>query len=59
MVDELADPLPRRHHAFFAVGAAAQAKATAKWALRSALWHAAPRRAERLFTVHYAVLLSG
>jgi SAM-dependent methyltransferase len=59
IVEQLADPLPRRHHAFFATGAAAQVSATAKWALRSALWHAAPRRAERLFTVHYAALLSG
>jgi SAM-dependent methyltransferase len=58
VVEQVGDPLPRRHHAFFASGAAAQAKATAKWAIRSALWRTAPRRAERLFTVHYAALLA-
>jgi SAM-dependent methyltransferase len=55
---ELSDPLPRAHHAFFASGARARATATAKWALRAALWRLAPRRAERLFTVHYAALLA-
>lgn len=55
---ELTDPLPLRHHAFFASRPAQRAAATGKWALRSALWRAAPRRAERLFTVHHAVLLS-
>jgi SAM-dependent methyltransferase len=53
----LGDPLPRAHHAFFAAGPAQQAKATAKWAVRRALWTAAPGRAERLFTVHHAALL--
>jgi SAM-dependent methyltransferase len=58
VVADLSDPLPRRHHAFFAEDAAARAKATAKWAVRAAMWRAAPRRAERLFTVHYAALLA-
>jgi SAM-dependent methyltransferase len=49
---ELSDPLPREHHAFFAPAA----PSTAKWAVRWALWRAAPRLAERLFTVHYAAL---
>ena len=55
---ELSDPLPRAHHAFFAEGPRARAAATAKWAMRSTLWRAAPRRSERLFTVHYAALLA-
>lgn len=54
---DLADPLPRRHHAFFASGARARAAATGKWAVRAALHRAAPLAAERLFTVHYAALL--
>ncbi len=58
VVADLSDPLPRRHHAYFASGAAEQAKATVKWAVRAAVWRAAPRRAERLFTVHYAALLA-
>jgi SAM-dependent methyltransferase len=49
---ELTDPLGYAHHAFFGH----RARAAAKWALRTALWRLAPRRAERLFTVHYAVL---
>jgi len=53
---ELADPLPFAHHAFFAEGRAARARAAAKWALRAGLHRLAPRRAERLFTVHYAAL---
>jgi SAM-dependent methyltransferase len=53
---ELTDPLPYSHHAFFAEGAAARAKAAAKWSLRWGTWRAAPRRAERLFTVHWAGL---
>jgi SAM-dependent methyltransferase len=55
-VADLADPLGRDHHAFFACGARGRAAASAKWALRAALHRAAPRAAERLFTVHYAVL---
>ena len=54
---DLSDPLPRAHHAFFAEGAQARAAATVKWALRTAIWRAAPVRAEQLFTVHYAALL--
>jgi SAM-dependent methyltransferase len=49
---ELSDPLPYAHHAFFGH----RARAAVKWAARTALWRLAPRRAERLFTVHYAVL---
>ena len=58
VVADLSDPLPRAHHAFFAKGGKARAAATAKWALRAAVWRAAPRRAERLFTVHDAALLA-
>ncbi len=53
-VAELSDPLPYAHHAFWS----SPARAAAKWAVRAALWRAAPRRAEKLFTVHYAVLAS-
>ena len=58
VVADLSDPLPREHHAFFAEAPKARASATAKWALRAILWRAAPLRAERLFTVHYAALLA-
>ena len=47
---EMTDPLPYEHHAFFA-GAP---KGAAKWATRTALHRVG--LAERLFTVHYAVL---
>jgi SAM-dependent methyltransferase len=47
---EMTDPLPYEHHAFFG-GAVTGA---AKWAARTALHKAGV--AERLFTVHYAVL---
>jgi SAM-dependent methyltransferase len=53
---ELTDPLPRAHHAFFADGAQARAAASLKWAVRAAAHRLAPRTAEQLFTVHYAVL---
>jgi SAM-dependent methyltransferase len=53
---ELADPLPRAHHAFFASGTAARAAASAKWAVRAGAHRLMPRTAETLFTVHYAVL---
>jgi SAM-dependent methyltransferase len=53
---ELTDPLPYSHHSFFAEGSAARAKAATKWAVRWAAWRATPRRAERLFTVHWAGL---
>jgi SAM-dependent methyltransferase len=49
---ELSDPLPLEHHAFFGD----RRRAAAKWAVRTAAWRAAPRTAERAFTVHYAVL---
>jgi SAM-dependent methyltransferase len=49
-LEEITDPLPYEHHAFFA-GAA---KGAVKWAVRSAVHKAGV--AERLFTVHYAVL---
>ncbi len=55
-VAELADALPRAHHAFFAVTPRARAAATVKWAVRAGAHRAAPRVAERAFTVHYAVL---
>ncbi len=51
-VAELSDPLPYAHHAFWSP----PAPAAARWAARAALWRAAPRSAEKLFTVHYAVL---
>jgi SAM-dependent methyltransferase len=53
---ELQDPLPLAAHTFFARGAAARARATAKWALRAAAHASSPALARRLFTVHYACL---
>jgi SAM-dependent methyltransferase len=53
---ELSDPLPRAHHAFFAEGSSARARASVKWAVRAAAWKIAPEGGEKLFTVHYAVL---
>jgi hypothetical protein len=47
---EISDPLPYEHHAFFA-GAI---KGGAKWMTRAAIHRVGA--AERLFTVHYAVL---
>jgi SAM-dependent methyltransferase len=49
---ELADPLPYEHHAFFG----ARRTAAVKWAVRSAAHRLAPGAAERLFTVHYAII---
>jgi SAM-dependent methyltransferase len=49
---ELTDPLSYEHHAFFGH----RRRAALKWALRAATHRVAPRAAERLFTVHYAVL---
>jgi SAM-dependent methyltransferase len=49
---ELADPLPYKHHAFLT----ARHRAALKWAIRTAAHRLAPSAAERLFTVHYAVL---
>jgi SAM-dependent methyltransferase len=50
--DELTDPLPYEHHAFFG----RRRSAAVKWAVRASVHRLAPRAAERLFTVHYAVL---
>jgi SAM-dependent methyltransferase len=47
---DLTDPLPLEHHAFFG----GRAKGAVKWAVRSALHRLGA--AERLFTVHYAVI---
>ena len=55
---ERTDPLPYAHHTFFATDAAARVKGGLKWAIRKTLWGVAPRTAERLFTVHHAVLLA-
>lgn len=54
---ELADPLPRQVHLFWAQGPAGHAKALAKAAVRRAVFTLAPGAAERAFTVHYAALL--
>jgi hypothetical protein len=56
VVAELTDPLSLAHHAFFADDVAARARAALKTFVRRAAFRAAPRRAERLFTVHYACL---
>jgi SAM-dependent methyltransferase len=53
---ELEDPLPLAVHAFFAQTSGAQARATAKWGLRSGLHRLFPPLARRLFTLHYACL---
>jgi SAM-dependent methyltransferase len=55
-VAALADPLGPEHHAFFATSPRTRAAALAKWAVRAAAHRAAPHVAQRLFTVHYAVL---
>ena len=51
---DLADPLSYEHHAFFST----PAKAAVKHAIRATAHRLAPHTAERLFTVHYAVLAS-
>jgi SAM-dependent methyltransferase len=53
---ELTDPLPYSHHAFFAETRAGLLRARAKWGVRAVVWRVAPRRAEGLFTVHWAGL---
>lgn len=53
---ELTDPLPRAVHLYFADSATARAKGLAKAVVRRSLFRAAPRLAERTFTVHYACL---
>ena len=57
---ELSDPLPRAHHAFFA-GTGARAAPRGRQGRRSGGRRGgSPRaRAERLFTVHYALLATG
>ena len=56
VVAELSDPLPYAHHSFFAETRGQHAVAAAKAGVRRAAWRAAPRVAEKLFTVHYACL---
>jgi hypothetical protein len=56
VVEELTDPLSLAHHSYFAASASARAKAAAKTFVRRAAFRAAPERAERWFTVHYACL---
>jgi SAM-dependent methyltransferase len=53
---ELADPLPLAVHRYFADTPMSRLEATIKAAGRRALFSIAPRRAERLFTVHYACI---
>jgi SAM-dependent methyltransferase len=53
---DLADPLPRAVHAFFAATPAQRAKAALKASARRTLFAVAPRAAERSFTLHYAAL---
>lgn len=54
---ELDDALPLAVYRFLAAGElAAQATATAKWALRAGTHRVAPALARRAFTVHYACL---
>lgn len=52
---EVLDPLPMAVHAFEADTVTAQAKARLKWLIRSAA-AACPPLAERLITLHYAVI---
>jgi SAM-dependent methyltransferase len=52
---ELVDPLPRAVHTFYADGAVARAKGSAKWALRAGA-AAVPALGERLITLHFAAL---
>ena len=53
---ELADPLGRAVHTFFARSSADRARGTVKWLIRRSVSTVAPAAAERLFTVHYACL---
>jgi SAM-dependent methyltransferase len=53
---ELEDSLPLSAHTFFATSTPARARASIKWALRSALHRLARPLALRLFTVHWAAL---
>lgn len=56
--DDLADPLPWEVHAFWADSPGARTRALAKSAVRRGLFTAAPKGAERSFTLHYAALLN-
>jgi SAM-dependent methyltransferase len=56
VVADVSDPLGRQVHTFFAGSAAAGARGTAKWLVRTALHRASADLAQRLFTVHYACL---
>jgi SAM-dependent methyltransferase len=53
---ELSDPLGREAHTFFAASASARARAEVKWGARAAVHAISSVAAQRLFTVHYAVL---
>ncbi|HEV2785336.1 MAG TPA: methyltransferase domain-containing protein, partial [Solirubrobacteraceae bacterium] len=53
---ELADPLPRAVHLYFARTAGQRITALAKAGVRRGLFSLAPGIAERAFTVHYACL---
>ena len=53
---ELTDPLSFEVHAFFASSPSERARAGLKAGVRRALFTAAPRVAERAFTLHYACL---
>jgi len=55
---DVADPLPREIHSFWADTAGARARALVKAATRRGLFIVAPRVAERAFTLHYAALLT-
>jgi SAM-dependent methyltransferase len=57
LVAELADPLTRPVHTFFATTAAGRARGLAKAAVRRGLFTVAPGAAERSFTVHCAALV--
>ena len=56
VVDEVLDPLPVEVHTYWASTSGERARATAKAAVRRALFKASPRTAERVFTLHYAAL---
>lgn len=53
---ELADPLPLAVHRYFAETSLSRLKATVKAAGRRAIFTLAPRRSERVFTVHYTCI---
>ena len=53
---EVADPLPREVHMYFARTRGERARALAKAGVRRGLFTLAPRVAERSFTLHLACL---